>query len=45
MDIHAIEDGRKLCIPTGIVKFLSFSVKFIVELLLSRSARCERVAI
>lgn len=23
-DVHAIEDGRKLCIPTGIVKLLSY---------------------
>lgn len=23
-DVHAIDDGRKLCIPTGIVKLLSY---------------------
>lgn len=26
-DVHAIDDGRKLCIPTGIVKLLSYFAK------------------
>lgn len=26
-NVHAIDDGRKLCIPTGIVKLLSYFAK------------------